>query len=83
MVSNERLKIGDTYKSEVSHMKQFCSLIPLRRTFFIPTHEHVHHLVNTRNVALKIFLQCSHPKFEWILTNNTGCQIFACLVIKK
>lgn len=57
MVSNERLKIGDTFKSEVSSMKQFCSLIPLLRTFFLPTHEQVHDLVNTKNGALKILLQ--------------------------
>lgn len=58
MVSNERLKIGDTFNSEVSSMKQFCSLIPLLRTFFsLPTHEHVHGLVNTKNGAFKILLQ--------------------------
>lgn len=80
MVSNERLKISDTFKSEVSPMKQFCSLIPLLRTFFSPN-SHVHDLVNTE--MLKILLQCSHPKFEWISTNNTSCQIFDCLVIKN
>lgn len=58
MVSNEKLKIGDTFKSEVSSMKQFCSLIPLLRTFFfLLTHEHVHDLVNTKNGALKMCLQ--------------------------
>lgn len=55
MVSNERLKIGDTFKSEVSSMKQFCSLIPLLRSFFFPTHEHFHDLENTKMERSKYF----------------------------